>query len=395
MVVRLYDVIDKLMSVYDVNVTEFSKPYGVKNIDGGFREKLYSSFEWNTVTEKFKGILKEKTLYIVNDIFDVYYAGFVLSAEKAIVIGPCRLSGVNFDERRYAQKGFTRAEINTIRQYVLTIPHIHEDVIMHQIKPLLSLTSDNNIEVQYIQENSAKDKNYNQFSFIYSHELKEPDRNKVERRYSVENEVMDAVSQGNIEKARKAIKTLMNTDDISERYVYSPTAQKKSLIVMNTLLRKAVEKANVNPYYLDEISYRYFQKIDYVGNMREQIKLMDEMLKSYCEYAKKYSVEKYSPLVQKTFNYIQLHITDKLTLEEIAEKCQVSASHLTRQFHAETGRSVVDSINHIRISQAANMLKETTLSIAQISARVGINDTNYFSRLFKKYMNCSPTEYRG
>jgi len=54
----------------------------------------------------------------------------------------------------------------------------------------------------------------------------------------------------------------------------------------------------------------------------------------------------------------------------------------------------VEYINYTRVITAANKLKHTSLSIADVAASVGINDTNYFSRIFRKFMGCSPSEYK-
>lgn len=216
---------------------------------------------------------------------------------------------------------------------------------------------------------------------------------KVEYRYSIENEVLEAISQGNVTKARKALKKLIDMD-ISERYITSVQMQRKSLIILNTLFRKAVEQANVHPYYIDEISYRFFQKIDIVSERREQAKLLEEMLVGYCEYAKKYSSQQYSHIVQNSLNYIHENIENKISLNDIAEQLKITPNHLARQFRAETGKTVVEYINYTRVITAANKLKHTSLSVADVAASVGINDTNYFSRIFRKFMGCSPSEYK-
>ena len=98
--------------------------------------------------------------------------------------------------------------------------------------------------------------------------------------------------------------------------------------------------------------------------------------------------------MRKALNYIHGNIENKISLNDIANHLKITPSHLARQFHAETGKTVVEYINYTRIVMAANRLKHSTTSIADIAGSVGIHDTNYFSRMFKKYIGCSPTEYR-
>ena len=54
----------------------------------------------------------------------------------------------------------------------------------------------------------------------------------------------------------------------------------------------------------------------------------------------------------------------------------------------------MEYINTQRIKQSTCLLKDSNLPIHQISQMVGISDYNYFSRLFKKYMNKTPSQYR-
>lgn len=60
----------------------------------------------------------------------------------------------------------------------------------------------------------------------------------------------------------------------------------------------------------------------------------------------------------------------------------------------ETGKNLIDYVNERRIHTAANLLTYDSRPISQIAAQVGIIDSNYFTRLFKKIMEITPVEYR-
>lgn len=395
MKIELLQVLQNLMFLHNVQVAECQADINTQNVDMGLRSSFYPGFSWDKTINTFADSLMENTLYILQDYFEIYYAVFVTKniPKTAIVIGPYCLTGAAFEEKDYIRKGFSAKETAVIREHKLRIPHIHEDVVTQQLAAvLLSACPDKKLEMRHIRENAPTEDTHDSFSFIYQqHTVRSMD--KVEYRYSIENEVLEAISHGNVTKARKAMKKLTD-EDISERYITSVQMQRKSLIILNTLFRKAVEHANVHPYYIDEISYRFFQKIDIVSERREQAKLLDEMLVGYCEYAKKYSAEQYSHTVQKAINYIHINIENKISLNDIAAKLKITPNHLARQFRAETGKTVVEYINYTRVITAANKLKHTSLSVADIAASVGINDTNYFSRIFRKFMGCSPSEYK-
>lgn len=93
-------------------------------------------------------------------------------------------------------------------------------------------------------------------------------------------------------------------------------------------------------------------------------------------------------------NYMLENIQSKFKLEELAAVVQLSASHLSRLFSAQTGHSPIDYFIQLKIQRSCRLLDNTELSIAEISQEIGIEDQFYFSRQFRKVMNMSPRDYR-
>ena len=63
-------------------------------------------------------------------------------------------------------------------------------------------------------------------------------------------------------------------------------------------------------------------------------------------------------------------------------------------FSQETGQTILQYTNRLRITKAKELLHFTNDSVSEIAAEVGIEDLYYFSRLFKKLVGMSPSEYR-
>jgi AraC-like DNA-binding protein len=95
--------------------------------------------------------------------------------------------------------------------------------------------------------------------------------------------------------------------------------------------------------------------------------------------------------MRTALEYIYNHYYEQLTLEQLASMSSMSKHHFCRVFKKFTGKSLIDFINHLRINKAMSLLQETDLNITEVAIMVGFNDSNYFSRLFKKYKNTSPT----
>lgn len=90
--------------------------------------------------------------------------------------------------------------------------------------------------------------------------------------------------------------------------------------------------------------------------------------------------------------YIDCHYTEKLSLGQLASLAAMSPHYFCRLFKSLTGKSPTEYINHLRINKAAALLQESTLNITEVALSVGFNDSNYFSRQFKKYKQIAPSE---
>lgn len=94
-------------------------------------------------------------------------------------------------------------------------------------------------------------------------------------------------------------------------------------------------------------------------------------------------------------NWMHEHFMEQINLETISTTLDVSFSHLSRQFHKELGITPIGYLTHIRVENAMQLLLNTNLTINNISKECGFSDCNYFTKVFKKKLQITPTEYRN
>jgi two-component system response regulator YesN len=99
-------------------------------------------------------------------------------------------------------------------------------------------------------------------------------------------------------------------------------------------------------------------------------------------------------LVDSAKQFVEAHLMDIGRIADIAEQLGVSESTLMHQFKKETGWSVSEYIAKTRLANASRLLKSTEWSINMISDMSGFRDAAYFSKVFRKLTNMSPSEYR-
>lgn len=98
--------------------------------------------------------------------------------------------------------------------------------------------------------------------------------------------------------------------------------------------------------------------------------------------------------VRTVLRYIEEHYADSIRLEDAALLVSLSPAYLSNIFKKETGENFVDYLNSYRIEHAKTKLKDSNLSVNEISYSVGFQDARYFSKLFKKYVGITPKDYR-
>ncbi|GHV54128.1 AraC family transcriptional regulator [Spirochaetia bacterium] len=96
----------------------------------------------------------------------------------------------------------------------------------------------------------------------------------------------------------------------------------------------------------------------------------------------------------KLFDYVKENYRQSLCMEDLIKVSGMSASHILRVFKHHIGYSPFVYINRLRVLKARDYLIQTTKPITDIALDLGYNDSNYFSRCFKKYSGFSPREYR-
>ena len=215
----------------------------------------------------------------------------------------------------------------------------------------------------------------------------------LEKRYEAEHQLIQAVTNGQVHKAELFFSNIASRQ--FEQRTSNPLRDLKNYgIVLNTLLRKAVEGAAVHPIHIDAISSQYAKKIETATSEAACISLYKEMVRKYCLLVKNHSLKGYSLLVRKVITRIDYDLTADLSLKVQAEYLNVNPSYLSTLFKKETGMTLTEYINRKRIENALLLLNSTDMQIQMIAQYCGITDVNYFTKTFKKIVGKTPKEYR-
>lgn len=137
---------------------------------------------------------------------------------------------------------------------------------------------------------------------------------------------------------------------------------------------------------------------EFGSDIIEQATFMELMVMINSLFINNHSVEtvdasfQYNQKVPEILSYIDQHITEPLTVEQLAEKFHVSTSYICRIFKATTGTTINKYINARRITIAKSLLT-TNLGVSEVCEKCGFNDYSNFLKAFTKTVGISPKKY--
>jgi AraC family transcriptional regulator, transcriptional activator of pobA len=99
--------------------------------------------------------------------------------------------------------------------------------------------------------------------------------------------------------------------------------------------------------------------------------------------------------LKKLFEFIRLNPAERLSVAGAARMAGMSPPQFMKTFKRVAGTTLVAYLNHVRLANAAQLLRESNQSIAEIAATVGFSDQSYFDKRFKRAFSMTPMEFRS
>lgn len=110
------------------------------------------------------------------------------------------------------------------------------------------------------------------------------------------------------------------------------------------------------------------------------------------QLVKRFEVETDSELIRCVADFAWRNVEKNISLEKIAETYYVNKSYLSHLFKQETGRTFVSYFTQIRMLRSRVLLRHH-YKVYECAMHLGYEDAEYFSRVFKNYYGCKPTEF--
>ena len=91
--------------------------------------------------------------------------------------------------------------------------------------------------------------------------------------------------------------------------------------------------------------------------------------------------------------FIEKNYVSIISLNDISNVLHMNKNYICKIFKIATNKTIMDYLNFVRVENAKALLK-SGISIFQVSSSVGFSSQSYFNKVFKKYILCTPSEYK-
>lgn len=206
--------------------------------------------------------------------------------------------------------------------------------------------------------------------------------------------MLTAIQNGNADEALNLFKLMKVSVSGIRRVTDDLLNHKYRGFLVNTLCRKAIEKANVNLLTINDISGKYAAEIDDATDIEDLDNVMENLIYEYAQTALKVKSLKYSANINTVIQHIKINLDRPLCLNELADLVGLAPSYLSRLFNQETGQSVSQYIMQLRVEKGRDLLIHTPMKVDEISNYIGFKQQSYFTKCFKAKYQLSPLEYR-
>ena len=331
-----------------------------------------------------------------------HYYGIVNSGVYKIIIGPSRqvdstdqeLRTVAFqadvpsdmvDEFLSSMKCIVRMPLSSILEMLCTLNFVLnqeklglEDIIIYES------------EQQFLRESLIRD--------MMKKPMDDESANiqtDIYTSFSVEQQLVDMIRKGQMEALRDWVSSapairagIMSADQLRQI--------KNVFIVSATLASRAAIQGGLDTKTSFSLSDAYIQRMELLHHPDQILNLQYHMMMDYTQRVERVRVGKHpSQLSILVANYVQSHLSEVITVEDLCTALYISRSRLTARFKEETGMTLTEFIAKEKMQEAKRLLRYTEKSLGAISNYLGFSSQSHFARVFKKYTGKTPIDYRA
>lgn len=218
------------------------------------------------------------------------------------------------------------------------------------------------------------------------------DRHRV---WKTERTLLDMVRNGDLNYKDALNESLLISEGVPVHGKDPLRQAKTSVIVFISIVCRAAIEGGLSPESAYSLGDSYMQSAENARTYDEIRSIPTLMYDDYIRRVHKLKQRpKLSAPIAQCSDYIEMHLGEKIRAKDLAALVGYTEYYLTHKFKEETGLYLNDYIKDAKIKRAKIFLRNTDISVQELSEQLCFSSRNYFSRVFTETVGCTPTAFR-
>ena len=176
---------------------------------------------------------------------------------------------------------------------------------------------------------------------------------------------------------------------------YTIDEMRLSFLMLAYSIKSASEKTMAETSSILLEFDKFYKRLQTVETIDEVHNMYYNLFEEITDKLKIYSKERHAMLIGQIKDYVKENYGNlSLSMNQVSDYVNMSAAYLGRLFKQVTGITFTEYLTKFRLDKACSLLKDTDMTVNEISDAVGFTNSSYFYIIFKKNMECTPNQYR-
>ena len=231
--------------------------------------------------------------------------------------------------------------------------------------------------------------------------IQNPDKTRLIREsHNFREELLQAIQRadiGQVQLMKKKVNQYFQKDtiDIIGRIKEDTIRSYKNIMLShNSMYALVAERGGLDPALAHYMSEKYAIMIEAAYSQKYLEQLHKQFIQEYAAPEHRLDLDTEQSLSEKVDIFISNNFMNAVNIQFIADELFVSKEHLMRTFKEQTGNTINEVLQKKRLEEAASLLATSTFSITDIAIMIGYNSSQYFSKVFKKEYQLTPSQYQ-
>lgn len=223
-------------------------------------------------------------------------------------------------------------------------------------------------------------------------DLKKANRDVSRQILDKQDEIIQKVKLGDTTGAREILNEFLGTIFFESGMNFD--VLKVRVIELVVMISRAAIAAGVEAGELLGLNYSYLTELNKVADLDDLLQKLTTVLENFIIKVSRVKERKRTIRVNAMREFIHRNFTRRITAREIAGEAGLSVSRALHLFKEETGQSLSQYINKMKIEYGKYLLLNTETSLADLADELGFYDQSHFTRMFKAFEKVTPSHYR-